>query len=100
MANILSNKNQLKIKQLHDSCEYVASCLPNTKFVETKKGGYFQKGNRKVGVLLSPNQKLDIQKNFKLNKWKSGFGLNIHPIHCGQAGFMFKSVKKGLGIKD
>lgn len=85
---------------LNKTCNHLASCLPNTKFVETKWGGYFQKGNRKIGITISPWQSKDSSKSLKINKWKNGYGINLNPIDVGYYTGIKESVKKGLGIKE
>lgn len=87
------------VNHLKKTCNHIASCLPDTKFVETKNGGYFQKGNRKLGAVVSPWQKNDLDSSLKINKWKNGYGLNVHPNDTGMYTFLKESVKRGLGIK-
>ena len=89
------------MKDLHKTCDHLASCLPDTKFIKTKKGGFFEKGNRKIGVVLkSQNSNSNFEKNFKINKWKKGYGINIHPMYKCSYTAIRESVCKGLGIKD
>lgn len=88
------------VKYLKKTYNHIASCLPNTKFVETKNGGYFEKGNRKIGAVVSPWQKDDRNSSLKINKWKNGYGLNVHPKDTKSYTFLKKSVQKGLGIKE
>lgn len=88
------------IEHLKSTCNQIASCIPGTKFVETKNGGYFEKGKRKLGVVVSPWQKDDLDSSLKINKWKNGFGLNVHPKDTGMYSLLKGSVKKGLGVKD
>lgn len=88
------------INEFKRTCKHLASCLPETKFIETDKGGFFVKGNRKIGTILvdNKNRPLDDGKSFKINKWKNGFGLNVDSRErcCYYA--LKKSVSKGLGI--
>lgn len=83
------------VKNLKNTCNHMASCLPGTKFVETRNGGYFVKGNRKLGVVVSPSSDV-----LKINKWKDGFGLNVNPKETMNYISILKSVKRGLGIKN
>ncbi len=85
------------IKNLKVTCNQIASCLPGTKFVETRNGGYFVKGNRKLGAVVSPSSDVS---SVKINKWKDGFGLNVNPKQTMDYISIKKSVKRGLGIKD
>ena len=87
------------VKHLQQTCEHMASCLPDTKFYKTKNGGFFKKGNRTLGAVVSPKQKDDMDSSFKINKWKNGYGLNIHPNDTGMYTFLKESVSRGLRIK-
>lgn len=82
------------------TCKQIASCLPDTKFVETRYGGYFEKGKRKIGAVVSRNQKDDYDSSLRINKWKNGFGLNVHPSMVFDYYSLKDSVKRGLGIKN
>lgn len=88
------------IKDLKITCNHMASCLPNTKFIETKKGGLFVNGKRKIGVYVDPTINYKYEESFKIRKLKYGFGLRVHPSLTASYHDMKKSVKKGLGIRD
>ena len=88
------------VKYLKKTCNHIASTFPGTNFVETKWGGYFQKGNRKLGAVVSNWQKDDTNASVRINKWKQGYGLNVHPKDVGMYSRLRESVKIGLGIKE
>ena len=61
------------MKDLHKTCDHLASCLPDTKFIKTKKGGFFEKGNRKIGVVLkSQNSNSNFEKEFQNKQMEKG----------------------------
>ena len=88
------------VKDLKITCNHMASCLPKTKFIETKKGGLFVYGKRKIGVYVDPFVNRKYEESFKIRKLKYGFGLRVHPLLTAAYPAMKKSVKKGLGIRD
>ena len=88
------------IKFFKRNCSHLASCLPGVKFVETKYGGYFQKGNRKLDANVHIKQKDDINESFKIRKKNNGFGIDVHPKDVGVYSRLRMSVTKALGIKD
>lgn len=86
------------IKLLKETCNQIASCLPDTKFIETKSGGYFVKGKRQIGIVPTNTQKKS-NDSFKINKWKNGYGINLDKRDVCMYYDIKDSVKKGLGIK-
>lgn len=40
------------VKHLQQTCEHMASCLPDTKFYKTKNGGFFKRGNKTSGYIF------------------------------------------------
>ena len=86
---------------LKETCNFVSKFMvKDSKFIETKWGGYFEKGKRKIGITISPWQSKDVEKSLKINKWKNGYGINLHPFFARYSRGIRNSVKKGLGIKD
>ena len=79
-------------------CKSIARSIPGAKFVETKSGGYFEKGNRKLGAVVSSWQKDNVGSSFKINKWKKGYGINVNPKHTRIYSELNYSVRKGLGL--
>lgn len=87
-----------KLGILKKTCNHLASCLPNTKFIETKSGGYFVNGKRQIGVVMSKKEK-NSNESFKINKWKNGYGISLDSSYVGHYTKIRESVIKGLGIK-
>ena len=56
------------IKLFKWNCKDLASGLSGVKFVETKYGGYFFKGNRKLNANVNKFQKDDLNEFYKIKK--------------------------------
>ena len=89
----------MELKKLKNTCNYISETIPGSKFIKTKWGGYFEKGNRKIAITISKKNKTD-EQSFKINKWKKGFGINLDQRDISRMTKIRTSVKKGLGYKD
>ena len=88
------------IKLFKRNLNFLASSLSGVKFVETKYGGYFLKGNRKINASVNKFQKDDLNESFKIRKKTNGFGIDVHPKDVMFYSRLRESVTKGLKIKD
>ena len=94
------DKNKINYtEELQITCKQMASCIDGAKFVPTKYGGVFYKGNRKIACEID-YKKQDYKDDFKIKKNGNIFGLKINKSSCKMYSSIKESIIKGLGIKE